>query len=153
MSDRIMSFNDFTRGGQITMHAIRMFMQASRYVFMMTLGIGVFLFVSIAYMKTSPYDRYIFSEYLEVQLKILIHDEKAIHTIRTPQGQWVTLRANQFVKHPNTYKSLTRSLKAIYSSVVLTIFLTVGLFLIIIVFFKEKACYSEGPPPYEGVIE
>lgn len=104
---------------------------AMRYVFMLTLAFGLGLFIIFSNMKTSTYERYVFYEYIEAQLKVTIHNEKALHTLHTPAGQSVTLKAIQFVNHPNTLiivkKCMESFQKAFLQSLLTSLLLFLGI--------------------------
>ena len=122
---------DFTRGGQITMHAIRMFGQASKYIILLTGFCFVLLFVLFATLKTTSYDRYVLCQVIEAEIKIGIHDDKAIHQIKTPNGYVVELPATRFVAHPNTTLSIKRCFHgftvALWLSFILSLLMLMGL--------------------------
>lgn len=132
------SIKDFTRGGQMTMHSIRMFGQATRYLLVLSgcLFLGLLLFFSS--IKTTEYDRYVLSEYLSAHIKRMIHDDKVLHSIKTPQGQVVTIPASQFIKHRNTAGSIRRCFQGLSTALWLALFCSFLTLLSAMYFFKVR---------------
>ncbi len=150
MSTKPSTFKDFTRGGQITMHALRMFGQATRYVIIFTIIMIVALFIWIFSLKTTEYDRYVLYEYFEAEIKISLHGNKVTHTIQTPEGRFVELYANHFVNHPKTQLCVTRCFQGFITS--LWVSLVSGLLSLIgfSYFFKRKGALQRGTIELRG---
>lgn len=127
---KISVFKDFTRGGQITMHSLRMFAQAMRYILLLAISIWLALFIIFVMMKTNSYDRYIISEYVQAQIKIAMQDHDVTHDIKTPHGHLIKLKAIDFVRHPKSLKSLERLLQgvdfALLYSITISMFFVLG---------------------------
>lgn len=150
MSAKASTFKDFTRGGQITMHALRMFGQATRYVIIFTIIMTVAIFIWIFSLKTSEYDRYVLYEYFEAEIKIGIHGNKATHTVKNSNGRSVELYAAHFIKHPKTQLCLTRCYQGFIFS--LWIALASGLLSLIgfSYFFNRKGALQRGTIELRG---
>ncbi len=57
------SINNFTRGGQMTMHAIRMMIQSGKYVLKLAIITNVIFFITTFILINDSYDRYIVTKY------------------------------------------------------------------------------------------
>ncbi len=132
------SLKDFTRGGQMTMHSIRMFGQATRYLLILSLCLFLGLLLFFSSVKTTEYDRYVLSEYLEAYIKRMIHDDKVLHSIKTPQGQVATIPVGQFLKHRNTAGSIKRCFQGLSTALWLSLFCSFLTLLSAIYFFKIR---------------
>jgi len=91
------SFKDFTRGGQITLNALRMFWQVLKLAPVMGLILFLCSFGVFFNQKMKPYDWYLLDQYKDAYVKILWHDNKVKHTVKTPQGIPVKLKAIDFI--------------------------------------------------------
>ncbi len=111
MSNPIDPFKDFTRGGQLIMHAIRMFWQSIRYVLGFALVLFVAFFLVLGFCNTTSYQRStLFNHYL-ARLKIASQGESVMHKVKTPQGSTLELLASQFIRNPNVRITLNDALK------------------------------------------
>ncbi len=90
---------NFTRGGQTTMHAIRMFGQVSKRIillsFLLYLAIGG-LFMQ---QKTTKYQWYLLMHYGQALLELSIQGNQAIHQVKEPTGKVISMEAKKFIKH------------------------------------------------------
>lgn len=91
---------DFTSGGQLTMHAIRMFGQALRSIFWFSLMIFGCVWVFCGCLEIDPYDGYLFMQKIHLTLKSLLQGDRALHWIQDGQGQWVQGTVAQLIEHP-----------------------------------------------------
>lgn len=95
---------DLTRGGQTFMHSVRMFIQVFKYGFFSAFLLFLCMIVILTYFRTTPYNRYLFYEYLEAEVKVLLND-KAYTLIKNPKGVLpleVNLLSIRFIKEPTT---------------------------------------------------
>ena len=90
---------NFTRGGQTTMHAIRMFGQVSKRIillsFLLYLAIGG-LFMQ---QKTTKYQWYLLMHYGQALLELSIQGNQAVHQVEEPTGKLISMEAKKFIKH------------------------------------------------------
>ena len=90
---------NFTRGGQTTMHAIRMFGQVSKRIillsFLLYLAIGG-LFMQ---QKTTKYQWYLLMHYGQALLELSIQGNQAVHQVKEPTGKVISMEAKKFIKH------------------------------------------------------
>ena len=117
MLSNISSFKDFTRGGQTTLHFIRMFYQVFKY----GISLGMFIFFSAfgwtLYSKTTAYDWYLLNEYVDANLKVLIHDNKVKHVVKDEKGVVYKVRAIDFINSPKSNYYVKRWGKLFWLSV------------------------------------
>lgn len=108
MQNHSSSFKNFTRGGQTTLHFIRMFWQVLRYGLLWVMLVVVLVFGWNFYSKTTKYDFYLMNEYFDANLKAFFHGERAIHEVKNKNGSVVRMRAMDFVNHPGTQRYLSK---------------------------------------------
>ncbi|MFM8453403.1 MAG: hypothetical protein ACKOAD_00170, partial [Gammaproteobacteria bacterium] len=68
---------DFTRGSQISMHSVRMFIQAIKYTGLLIVLLFGLTFIVAFFKKTNSYDRYILKEYIFAQIDTVLSGEKS----------------------------------------------------------------------------
>ncbi|WP_051908728.1 type IV conjugative transfer system coupling protein TraD [Candidatus Odyssella acanthamoebae] len=94
---------DFTQGGQITLHKLRMIRQVLA-VTLFTCCVGGGAFFSIkTWQDTAPYQREIIRAYLEASLKTSIpagNSHKAIQTFKAPSGRLQKIRSVDLLRDP-----------------------------------------------------
>ncbi len=132
------NFKDFTSGGQITMHSVRMFGQAVRSVLLFCGSILITLLIIFTIVRTKPYDRYILSEYIEAQMKIIFQGSNVIHNVKNPNGLTSDLYADQFIQHPATLNSLKNCLRGFLSALRIAILGSLFALFGFCYFFKTK---------------
>lgn len=90
---------NFTRGGQTTMHAIRMFGQVSKRIillsFLLYLAVGGFFMQQ----KTTKYQWYLLMHYGQALLELSIQGNRAVHQVKEPTGKLISMEAKKFIKH------------------------------------------------------
>ena len=129
-----MFFKNYTRGGQIAVHSLRMFTQ----IFRVTLGVSIFVFVLTAgyflVQSTNKQDLELLFEYSKNQLRESLPKDKPPITIvvnnKKLSGKWSELRENRAVKQKidSTISSLIVSLfKGLWASLI-SISLILGFF-------------------------
>ena len=101
-------FKDFTRGGQTSMHAIRMFIQSIRYIIILAIVIFIAIFVGLMSYKTSSYDRYIGMQYLRAKAELIISADKTPFHFKSSSGRMVNLTLKIFYTHRDTHRALFR---------------------------------------------
>jgi len=93
-------FKDITRGGQMLMHAFRMFGQV-----MWQLLTGVFIIFALCFIwrfstkLKSSYDFWLTVDYMECRAKLSVFDNQVLHSIKDPNGALVELKAIDFVRN------------------------------------------------------
>ncbi len=101
---------DFTSGGQLTMHAIRMFSQATRSIVWFALLIFAVLWIALFLLKTEFYDLYLVFEYAHIYLKSIFQVQSTLERVRDVDGQWIHMTLHQFLDHPYMLNSLKNAL-------------------------------------------
>ncbi len=101
-------FKDFTRGGQTSMHAIRMFIQSMRYIIILSFIVFAFVFAGIISLKTNSYDRYIGLQYLKAKAELIVGDDKTPFYFKSSTGRKVVLPLRRFYTHRDTHAALYR---------------------------------------------
>jgi type IV conjugative transfer system coupling protein TraD len=116
MSNNSSNFRNFTRGGQITLHSIRMFWQVLRYgIIIATLLFGAIFYWRFNVLATS-YDCYAFNEYIDAKIKVFLHGDKVKHLVKDPSGFRMELRAIDFVRSPNATFHLKKCFSAFWTA-------------------------------------
>jgi type IV conjugative transfer system coupling protein TraD len=131
-------FKDFTRGGQLIMHAIRMFWQSIRYVLLFALIFGVSFFLLVFFLKTSAYERSTLLSYGTAQLKIAAQGEQVMHQAKTPQASEIQLFAIHFINNPSIRATINSVSEKSLSALWWSLFCGVGILSLLIYFFKFK---------------
>jgi type IV conjugative transfer system coupling protein TraD len=92
---------DFTQGGQITLHKLRMIRQVLAVtLFTCCMGGGAFFCIK-AWQETPPYQREIIRSYLEATLKTSIvggKSHQATQIVKSPRGGWQKIRSVDFLR-------------------------------------------------------
>lgn len=122
---KLSSINDFTRGGQIFMHSLRMFGQASKYLIKTISVLFIALLVWFTSLNTNSYDRYLFYKFTSAEINLLISAKKArvvVYNIssKATAKKPVEMYAKTFVNHPRTQLAIKHCVqgfsKALYSA-------------------------------------
>ena len=120
---------NFTRGGQTTMHAIRMFGQVSKRLILLSFLLYTVVAGLYIQQKTNKYQWYLLGNYAQALLEIAIQGDKALHHVKEPTGNIITMAANKFIRHRFLLQQLNNFSIAI-QYVLLTSLKASGLFLI-----------------------
>lgn len=90
MSQQTSDVRNFTRGGQITLHNIRMFMQIMNKVALISIILLIAVSSTIAWVSTTQYERYVFLKYIESTMIPFLNDN-AKTDFREPNGMssWI----------------------------------------------------------------
>ncbi len=110
------AIKDFTSGGQLTMHSIRMFGQATRFNILFCLMIFMGLCVLCFYLETESYDRYLLIETVQATCTWLLRGSASVHTLLDIDGDWVQVSAASLMDHPQTLKSFENCLAALHKA-------------------------------------
>jgi hypothetical protein len=111
-------FKNYTRGGQITLHNIRMFMQITNKVALVGAGIFIVLFVVLGWALTTTYERYVFFKYAESNVVVWI-DPRATTYFIGPDGSKIKVKVREIPLSP-----LIDEMKQLASKKLLISFLT-----------------------------
>lgn len=135
--------NDFTRGGQIFMHSLRMFGQASKYLIKVISLLFIILLIWVTTLKTNPYDRYLFYKFASAEFNLLISGKSAridIYNFQSKNRQTkpVKLYAKSFVKHPRTQLAIKHCIRGFGTALYLTFASCVAILFSFVYFFKFK---------------
>lgn len=120
---------NFTRGGQTTMHAIRMFGQVSKRLILLSFLLYTIVGGFYIQQKTNKYQWYLLGNYGQALLEVAIQGDKAIHQVKEPTGTVITMAANKFIRHRFLLQQLNNFSVAI-RHVLVTSLKASGLFLI-----------------------
>lgn len=144
-------FKDFTRGGQTSMHAIRMFIQSIRYIIILAILVFVAIFASLFTTKTQSYDRYIGVQYLIAKAALIVSNEETPFRFEAPNGRVLTLPLNKFYRHRDTKKAIYR-LEIAFSNVsTLCLYIAIITFIILISIFKYRGRSHRAKRDIRGV--
>ena len=92
-------FKDFTRGGQITLHNIRMYLQIIDKVLWIMLFVFVVVLIGSIYVLTTPYQQYVSGEYVWSLLALFINPEATDKFIQ-PSGLHTLVKCRDIVHSP-----------------------------------------------------
>lgn len=129
---------DFTRGGQTTMHAIRMFVQSIRYIIFLSFVASAIVFGSLMYTKTTAYERYICVQYVQVLVKNLVENGDTKFKLASSDNRQITLTYSQFLKHRDTQRILQKLDAVFQESLNKSILSAVGILIIFIMTFQLR---------------
>ena len=137
------SINDFTRGGQILIHSIRMFGQAARYLMKVISVLFLVLLCWFTSIKTTHYDRYLFFKFVSAEVNLLISDKQTrikIDNIYAKKGKAksVEMYAKTFVNHPRTQLAIKKCIQGFGVALYLTFASCAIILVSFVYFFKLK---------------
>lgn len=142
---------DFTRGGQTTMHAIRMFIQSIRYIVMLALVVFAVIFVGLIVIKTSSYDRYIGIQYFRVKAELIVSNDKAPFHFKAPDGRIVVLPLKRFYVHKDTQIIMSRLIAAFHEAINLCMYSALVTLILLISIFKYRGRSNRAKRDIRGV--
>lgn len=123
-------FKDFTRGGQITLHNIRMYLQIIDKVLWIMLFVFVMVLATSLYFMITPYQLYVSGEYIWSLVALLINPEATDKFIQ-PSGAHTLVRVRDIVHSPLVKQIVSdayyRLVAATIFSLVVSIWSYVGL--------------------------
>ncbi len=91
MSKSSSDVKNFTRGGQITLHNIRMFTQIFDKVILLAAAVFLIVTISVIWQTTSVYERYVFGEYIWASTLPIIDNNASTDFIQ-PNGKKSTVK-------------------------------------------------------------
>jgi len=138
MSSPMDPLKDFTRGGQLIMHAIRMFWQSIRYVLWFTAVLITVFFLLLCFLKTTSYERSTLFSDAVARIKIISQGEQVMHKAKTPQGNEIELLASSFIQNPSIRTTVNDAVEGCLSALGWALLLSVGILGLLIYFFKIK---------------
>lgn len=136
MHDSILK--DFTRGGQTTMHAVRMFIQSIRYIIFLSMFVSALIFAGLMYVKTTEYDRYICGQYVQVLVKNIVASGDTKHRLVTPNNRNITITYKNFLNHKVTKKILHKVENAFQQSLNASIISAIVILLTCVLWFQLR---------------
>jgi type IV conjugative transfer system coupling protein TraD len=117
MQTKTSDVKNFTRGGQITLHNIRMFIQISNKVILVVVLVFIIVTGTIAMVSTSDYEQYVLGEYFWAETLPVLNGNAKTQFVE-PNGAKVTVRYSDIQNAPLVADVIHRvSLKLIYSVV------------------------------------
>lgn len=144
-------FKDFTRGGQTSMHAIRMFIQSIRYIIILAILVFVAIFVSLITAKTQSYDRYIGVQYVIAKAALIVSNEGTPFRFKAPNGHVITLPLKKFYNHRDTKRAVYRLEIAFGNVSKLCLYIALITFVILISIFKYRGRSHRAKRDIRGV--
>lgn len=93
----------FTRGGQVTLHNLRMFRQVANVTLVIAILVSVFFFGLKTYLDTTVYQRNVLLSYVwaTIKLELTINKGKPTQDFQQPNGQWITIKSLDIKNHPS----------------------------------------------------
>jgi len=145
------AFKDFTRGGQTSMHAIRMFIQSMRYIMILVLLIFASIFGGLVSFKTNSYDRYIGMQYLRAKAELIISNDQTSFYFKLPNGRRVVLPLKKFYTHKDTHASLFRLKKVFLEAIKTCGYGALATLILLISIFKYRGRMNRAKRDIRGV--
>jgi type IV secretory pathway TraG/TraD family ATPase VirD4 len=133
--------NNFTRGGQMTMHFIRMIGQASKASIKFTIILSVVVYILFFMFFSSPYERYLAKECLIARLQVYFnkdHNYRLI-AIETPAGRVGMITAGKFINHDGTLFAVRMVKKAAWQAFGATIISSILILWLVIKIFIARS--------------
>ena len=144
-------FKDFTRGGQTSMHAIRMFTQSIRYIMILALVVFTAIFVTLMSYKTESYDRYIGVQYLRAKAELIVSDDKTPFYFKLANGRRAVLPLKRFYNHKDAHAALFRLNTAFESCVKICAYSGLATLILLISIFKYRGRSNRAKRDIRGV--
>ena len=144
-------FKDFTRGGQTSMHAIRMFIQSMRYIMILVLVIFTAIFGSLVSLKTDSYDRYIGTQYLRAKVELIISNDQTPFYFKAPNGCRVVLPLKRFYMHKDTQAALFRLNAVFFDAIKMCGYGALVTLILLISIFKYRGRMNRAKRDIRGV--
>ncbi len=137
----ITKLKDFTRGGQMTMHGVRMIIQASKYVIKITFFLSIALYFSCFFKLTSAYERYLTAEYLLNQFTIGFAKQHYYESteVKMPDNKYKRIMVGRFINSKEVQKSVANCKKAVYLATLIVITSAVLLLIILTKIFMARS--------------
>lgn len=95
--------NFYTRGGQLTLHTFHMFKQICVTTGVVSFCMGLAIFTVLFFQKTTPYQRYLYKEYLGAEWRVnMSHNDpsKMVQAFRFENGNVRNVGSLQILHHP-----------------------------------------------------
>jgi type IV conjugative transfer system coupling protein TraD len=144
-------FKDFTRGGQTSMHAIRMFIQSMRYIIVFSLLVFTTIFISIIFVKTNPYERYIGGTFLRAKLERILGHDETIFTFKRQDSGRISVPLKKFIEHKDTKIIIIKLLSAIKGASQFCLYLATTIIIFLITLFKHRGRINRAKKDIRGV--
>jgi type IV conjugative transfer system coupling protein TraD len=125
-------FKHFTRGGQTTMHAVRMFGQVSKKIILLALLLYMIVTSWYVCQKTTKYQWYLLGNYAEALLELGFQGEQAVHSVKELTGEVVNMPASEFINN-NFLKQQLNNFYTAINSALLSSVKAAGLFLVALI--------------------
>lgn len=132
---------EFTRGGQMTMHAWRMIGQASKAVVQFTLILSATVYILFFLCFSNPYGRYLVKELLINEFYLSFNNDnyyKSI-SIKTPDGRIGSITVGKFISNQDTLSAVRKLKIAAWQALAATIFSSILIFLLVIKIFMARS--------------
>ncbi len=114
---------EFTRGGQMTMHAWRMMGQASKAVVQFTLILSATVYILFFLCFSNSYGRYLVKEFLINEFYLSLNNDHYYKyiSIKTPDGRIGLITAGKFINNHDTLSAVKRLKIAAWQALAATI--------------------------------
>jgi type IV conjugative transfer system coupling protein TraD len=144
-------FKDFTRGGQTSMHAIRMFIQSIRYIIVLSLIAYVFIFIGMILIKTTSYSRYIGVTFVRAKFELIASNDKTPFVFKSPTGKFITVPIGKFIEHQDTKRIVANVVQIVTYAVELCTYLAIIAVILLISIFKYRGRVNRAKKDIRGV--
>jgi type IV conjugative transfer system coupling protein TraD len=131
-------FRDFTRGGQIFTHALLMLWQVFRGGLIVAFIVFCSCFYGFISNRATSYDWYIYGQTIVVELRLMVHDHRVMHTIHNPDNSRVNIRAVDFIHCSKTRFHVDKCKKAFWSSLWQSGLISLSVLALYFIYLKRK---------------
>ncbi len=128
----------FTRGGQITLHNLRMFNQIANRVFLMGILIFALFMIVWFFIRTTAYERYIFMQWIWAHCYLFFSGHQAKQHIIQPDGQAVLVYSKAMLDSGLMQIYLSKVGSILLSGFLVCLFLCVASVLGVVIFLKKR---------------
>jgi type IV conjugative transfer system coupling protein TraD len=124
------SIKNFTRGGQIFLHNMRMVNQIMNRLTIFCIVFFVILIIAFTYLMTTEYQLYLAFQYVVAKCYVLIK-ESAKQVFINPNGQTVNVYSHQIIQSEFVQRALQTVFQAIIKAIIISFFMAIGIFALI----------------------
>lgn len=145
---------EFTRGGQMTMHAWRMICQASRAVVWFSLILSLIAYFVLFLSFSRSYDRYLVKEYLFHDFIVGFnkdHYHESI-SIKSPKGRIGKMKASTLIKGQRSAYAVRRVKLAAWRALYTTLIISVLIVVVVVLFFIRRSKKLSHKKPLRGAL-
>lgn len=124
---------DFTRGGQTTLHAVRMLGQVTKYLLALSFTFIVVFNISWLALNTSAFEQHCYVQYWLAQMHVQINNPNHLIGLQLQDGSNIAIEASDFIQHPNTKYLISSVHQTGRDGLKLSLLICLGFFLLALI--------------------